>query len=171
MKIDKFWQIIDEVQPAGTDDEAHAAALQERLSRLKPKAIEAFQKHFDRLQAELYDWGLWGAAYVIRGGCSDDAFTDFRAWVISQGHRVYKAAKHNPDSLADVQLSDDEGERVEQTNRELFSYAADEAYEEKTGEEMDYDETQEPEDPAGEEWDEDDLPTRFPRLWALYGDV
>ena len=169
MKLEKFWQIIDEVRAEGEDDEAHAEALQARLTRLKPHAIVDFQRHFDALHAELYDWDLWAAAYVIQGGCSDDGFADFRSWVISAGKRVHKLARNSPDALAELELDDDAGSRLEQTTRELFSYAADEAYEGKTGESLPLDSSLQPEDPTGSDWDEDDLPRRMPRLWAKYG--
>lgn len=32
-----------------------------------------------------YDWDLWGAAYLINGGASDDGFDYFRGWLLSQG--------------------------------------------------------------------------------------
>ena len=30
--------------------------------------------------------GMWAAAYLTGGACSDDAFIDFRAGIIAQGH-------------------------------------------------------------------------------------
>ena len=45
---------------------------------------------------------MWGAAYVIEDGCSDDCFRDFRNYVISLGRASYSAALRNPDSLAAV---------------------------------------------------------------------
>jgi hypothetical protein len=51
---------------------------------------------------------LWGAAYLINGGCSDDGFDYFRRWLILQGHKVFQAAIANPDSLADVVDPDEE---------------------------------------------------------------
>ena len=48
-----------------------------------------------------YCWSLWGAAYVINGGCSDDPFVDFRASLISRGRQVFERALSDPDSLAD----------------------------------------------------------------------
>jgi len=39
---------------------------------------------------------------LINGGCSDDGFFYFRAWLISRGQKVYDAALQNPDSLAKV---------------------------------------------------------------------
>lgn len=45
-------------------------------------------------------WNLWGAAYVINGGCSDDCFEYFRGWLVLQGRETFERALANPDSLA-----------------------------------------------------------------------
>ena len=42
-----------------------------------PEEIVAFQRVLDELMDESYRADLWGAAYVINGGCSDDGFEDF----------------------------------------------------------------------------------------------
>ena len=46
---------------------------------------------FDAKMDQAYSWPLWGAAYVINGGCSDDTFTDFRAALISRGRQAFEA--------------------------------------------------------------------------------
>ena len=46
-----------------------------------------------------YRQELWGAAYLINGGCSDDGFVYFLGWLIAQGRDVYQAALPDPDSL------------------------------------------------------------------------
>ena len=48
----------------------------------------------------LYRYDLWAAACLIGGGCSDDGFIDFRAWLIAQGHDWYQKAAASSDSLA-----------------------------------------------------------------------
>ncbi|WP_449342020.1 DUF4240 domain-containing protein [Streptomyces aurantiogriseus] len=35
-----------------------------------------------------YTWDLWGAAWVLLDGASDDAFDFFRCWLIGQGREV-----------------------------------------------------------------------------------
>ncbi len=49
---------------------------------------------------------LWAAADVIGGGCSDDGFDYFREWLILQGKDVVMGAVMNPDSLADLPLTE-----------------------------------------------------------------
>jgi hypothetical protein len=50
--------------------------------------------------ATAHRWDLWGAAYIMNRGCSDDGFVYFRGWLISQGFDRYHAALKRPDSLA-----------------------------------------------------------------------
>lgn len=57
--------------------------------------------HYE-LMAESYRWELWGAAYLINGGCSDDGFDYFRGWLLGQGRATWQAALADPDSLASV---------------------------------------------------------------------
>jgi len=40
---------------------------------------------FRRYLNKAYTWDLWGAAYLINGGCSDDGFEYFRRWLVSRG--------------------------------------------------------------------------------------
>jgi hypothetical protein len=97
----QFWAIIEAGgKKAGTDPERQLAAVWKRLVKLAPEEIRAFHQLFNRKLADAYTWDLWGAAYLINGGCSDDGFYYFRAWLISRGRAVYEAAVANPDSLA-----------------------------------------------------------------------
>ncbi len=75
---------------------------------------------------------LWGAAYLVNGGCSDDGFHDFRAWLVGRGRHVYESALKNPDTLVDVL----DGEPVSGFGLDV---AAARVYEEKTGRDDFYD--------------------------------
>ena len=45
--------------------------------QLPAAEIEAFDRLlYEKIDAA-YRWSLWGAAYVINGGCSDDGFEYF----------------------------------------------------------------------------------------------
>jgi hypothetical protein len=52
--------------------------------------------------AESYRTDLWGAAYLINGGCSGDGFEYFRGWLLVQGRAVYERVVADPDALADL---------------------------------------------------------------------
>jgi hypothetical protein len=163
MTREQFWKLIDQVKEAEKPEDAIA----ELLRKLTPSELVSYQEHFDTLTSQAYRWDLWGAAYIIGGGCSDDGFIDFQYGLIARGREIYEAALANPDTLADVAI---QGEIA----NELFGYAAQEVYEDLTGE----DEmprlpppTTRPE-PLGEEWDFDDdgqNARRLPKLWAKYG--
>ena len=56
-----------------------------RVSRPRSSGV----KRRGLLVARSYDWNLWGAAYLMKGGCSDDAFDYFRGWLVAQGRRVW----------------------------------------------------------------------------------
>jgi hypothetical protein len=127
----EFWELVDTTREgAEGDPEEHADLLIERLTRLDPDSVLDFARHFESRYNRAYRWDLWGAAWVLLDGASDDAFDFFRCWLIGQGREVFEGALHDPDSLAD--LLDDFDEDLDGDGEEL-GYAADEAYEQLTG--------------------------------------
>lgn len=166
MRTDDFWKLIADVskQSAG-DMDAKVKALTARLEAMDATEVLAFSREFDAMMDRAYTWGLWGAAYVIQGGCSDDGFTDFRSSLISMEKDVFERAVVCPDALADFP-----DKILNSLYFEGFAYPATSVYKEKTGSLPGRD--AHPADPSGEPWDEDEevLAQRFPRLWARYGD-
>jgi hypothetical protein len=144
MDVEEFWTIIEVVKDSDEPEELVA----EELKKLSPNEIVSYQEHFDTLYEKAYRWDLWGAAYMIGGGCSDDGFMDFRYGLISKGRNVFENALVNPDSLANL------GPGIEIEN-EMFGYAAHEVYEELTGDEIPRKEYAGPNEPIGEKWDFD----------------
>ena len=125
----------------------------------------SFQTHFDIVFDDAYTWSLWGAAYIIDGGCGDDGFIDFRYALIARGREVYERAVKDPDTLADL------GHDVIEPE-EALGYVAMKLYEAKTGEEMVLPARDTKTDPAGQEWDFDDWDANeqyLPRVAAAYG--
>jgi hypothetical protein len=163
MNGDEFWRLIDTAkQKAGADIDARVEHLSETLAGLPPAELQSFQRLYDQKIVESYRGDLWGAAYVINGGCSDDGFRYFRDWLISEGRAIYEKALQDPDSLAD--LPD-----IEMAELELFGYVALELYEEAGEGELERDFSTEGAEPSGEPWDEDSVGELFPRLNAKYG--
>jgi Protein of unknown function (DUF4240) len=118
-----------------------------------------------RLDRRAYTWELWGAAYVIEDGCSDDCFRDFRAYLISLGRDPYEAALKSPDSLAPLV------EDAETGDWENADDVAPEAYEDVTGEDIPSGDSDLSGRPRGEEWDDeqqDALVQRYPVLAARF---
>ena len=169
MDLQLFWGIIASCRfdPRKVDD--WHAALFEALSRLTPEAILEFDRIFDELASAAYTVDLWGAAYLINGGASDDGFYYFRCWLIGMGNRAYENALADPDTLADVAVPgiDAEAEVVAEAQR---------AWEQVTGKT----DTEYPlvllarHDGGtlrGADWDFEDaaeMQKRFPRLSAIY---
>ncbi len=127
----EFWELVDGTREAAEGDpEEQADLLVDRLLLLDPELVLDFARHFEARYNRAYTWDLWGAAWVLLDGASDDAFDFFRCWLIGQGREVYEGAVHDPDSLAE--LIDDFDDEIDGDGEEL-GYAADEAYEQLTG--------------------------------------
>jgi hypothetical protein len=166
----EFWDLVDGSRAAAEGDpEEQADVLVERLRQLDPESVLDFARHFEARYNRAYRWDLWGAAWVLLDGASDDAFDFFRCWLIGQGREVFEGALHDPDSLAD--LLDDFDEEVDGDGEEL-GYAADEAYEQLTGAVApDLGLPPAPAEPAGTPLDFEDeqaLSERFPKLWYRF---
>jgi len=163
-----FWKIVEEAyRPEPID---HFEALKERLDGLKWFEVIEFQARFDEMVAAANHIDLWGAAYLINGGCSDDGFRDFRVWLVGRGRHAYEAALRNPDTLADIL----DGDPVDGFGLDA---AALRVYEAKTGmsdfyERLDREEKDAPPPPPeGADWDfedETEMKKRFPKLCHLY---
>lgn len=167
----EFWKLIESTR--ADEPDAHANRLSAQLAKREAQAILAFGKHWDGFHNAAYTWPLWGAAYLINGGCSDDGFIDFRSWLILQGESTYREALASPDSLANIQIEED--------TANCECYPAADAYLKVVGgtdHKIYYDAMakaygpfQAPETPSGEEWDFDDdeeMEKRLPDLFANY---
>ncbi|TQV82414.1 DUF4240 domain-containing protein [Exilibacterium tricleocarpae] len=158
-----FWGLVEAAKSAaGATWEDRPATLKRVLLAQSPETIRQFNKDYHDKLAQAYRWDLWGAAYLINGGCSDDGFDYFRDFLISEGKTIFEAALDSPDSLAAQDY-------IDGTELESYRYAISSAYEELTDSKIPDDGLNYPTDPAGQEWDEDDLEQLFPKLGAKYG--
>jgi hypothetical protein len=172
------WRLVARARDgvADPDDvEAVARRAASLLAQRDPAEILAFERPLWQLMARSYRADLWAAAYLIRGGCSDDGFDYFRGWLIAQGRDTFEAALDSPDGLAGLraivaaaEVGDDALE-CEDMVSVVWS-----AYRSATGREMPDSSLaviQLPElDP---EWDfdfddESEMSRRLPRLASLY---
>lgn len=95
-----FWKFIDEARAAGPTSEARLRALGRKLDAAPDADVEAFD-------AAVWGWfraldrrELWAAADTLLGGCGDDCFMDFRAWLLLQGRSRVLEAVRAPDAMA-----------------------------------------------------------------------
>ena len=175
MDLDAFWRIVDDARSNAADDGVFLRRIAARLRKLEPEGLIEFENQFEKLHTESCSWNLWGAAYLMNGGCSDDGFDYFRAWLMAQGRGPFEKAIEDADSLAEV--ADPEGGKSPRYHElETFMYLAREIYEEKTGEEM-------PESDSiflegvdqldfDVRWNFDnatEMKKRFPKLFTKYG--
>jgi uncharacterized protein DUF4240 len=172
MDAEQFWKIIESsrrgFEPDRVDGnmQQQLEELSRLLSKLPPEEIVGFRDQFLAQMDAAFHWDLWGAAYIIAGGCSDDGFVDFRSWLISMGRRVFEEAVSRAESLLDV--ADAPG--IEDVFFEEFQYVPAQVYEELTGQELPPAPGPFRVEPAGEPWngDEGELGRRFPGLLARY---
>lgn len=164
MNEDTFWQLV-EAAKAETRPELsnQPELLRQKLEALPPSDIAEFGKRFRRLHRDAYRWDLWAAAYIIEGGCSDDAFADFRAGLIGLGREAYYDALRDPGTLVRQPT------RGVDFSQEGLLYVAEEAYSNATGQSMPDDGIHDPEEPDGEPWDEETVAKKYPALAAKFG--
>ncbi|MCK1518681.1 DUF4240 domain-containing protein [Bradyrhizobium sp. 190] len=156
-----FWKIVQAANDTSSGDmDRKCDALRQQISSLsKADAIE-FAQLFDAMMDKAYSFPLWGAAYVINGGCSDDTFGDFCSSLISRGRQAFERALTDPDALADEDFSESDW------FYEGYQYAVTDGVEAVAGHRP---QRSMPDQPAGAEWQEDDLDTLFPKLSAKFG--
>ena len=176
MDIDTYWTLVEQarersgVAGGAPDPDEVAAALTALLVEQGASAARGASSAYSALAAQAYGWPLWGAAYTIGGGCSDDGFEYFIGWLVAQGREAFERAVADPDSLADLvdESTDAECEDLMGAPRE--------AYETLTGSSDIEDGTDSETTPLpalGEGWDFDDVDLvreRYPRLAAIFLD-
>jgi hypothetical protein len=170
----EFWDHIRATRRVDADE--HAERLTKRLAKLPAEECLDFDYWWRVMKSRSYRRDLWGAAYLINGGCSDDGFEYFCGWLILQGRAVFEAALADPDTLAEVL----DGEE----DVEFESYPGSDAWFAVTGTEPDDDgftaferalRFRHPKEPPlpklAPRWDfddDDEVRKRFPRLAAMY---
>lgn len=167
MNETEFWSLIEASVRAVASKtlpsrcEAQADLLQRKLARRSPEEILEFETLFVNLMDTAFREDLWAAAYVICGGCSNDSFQYFRAWLIGQGRKRFEDALEDPETLATIP-------KGSPARCEAMLYVGLLAYRDVAGEKMPTvylkNELQ------GEAWSEEDLPTMYPKLWAKFSD-
>ncbi|SDZ26294.1 Protein of unknown function [Micromonospora pattaloongensis] len=172
MDTQQFWTLIDQARAGGDGDtETVAARLESALADLEPSEIVGWDRHLWRVLAASYREDLWGAAYLINGGCSDDGFDYFRGWLMAQGREVFARAVAEPDSLAEspaVRRAAATGQELEAADMIGVAFRA---HLRATGAELPAADAPQPASGPEEFWDfddEDEARRRLPKLAALF---
>lgn len=98
MDRDTFWSIVDNARKTVDDTYDVAPAVTEKLKELTSDEIVSFKQHQYQLLDESYRWDLWAVGYIVNGGCSDDGFDYFRAWLMANGSERWETALENPEA-------------------------------------------------------------------------
>jgi hypothetical protein len=131
MTVDDFWKLIARVdrsllKKGGEYDEAAIGPLVEALAALEKVELQSFQDH---LAQALFD--LDGRAYFeasAEAAGTDDSFLYVRCFVVAMGEDTYKRTLSKPRLMP---------KRDDQSCEDLL-YAAQWAWQHKTGEEVDF---------------------------------
>ena len=99
---ESFWKIIEQTVQPGSSVAAQEQRLHAVLAQLSEPALLGCYYINWKLSEQDYRDNLWAVAYTVLGGCGDDGFDDFRAWLICQGRTVFETALSDPDSLCDI---------------------------------------------------------------------
>lgn len=166
----EFWSVLHAAGAApDADPDDVAAQARAHLSAAEPAAIERFQASLEAAMGASYRTDLWGAAYLLLGGCGDDGFEYFRGWLLTRGRETFEATLSDPDDAV-ARVYEQTPELAAEGECEDVLYVAAEAYRARTGQpmptrtgafddiEFDFD----PDDPA-------ELRRRYPRLTAALG--
>ncbi|WP_027343782.1 DUF4240 domain-containing protein [Hamadaea tsunoensis] len=168
MELSEFWSILaaaraDVDGAYGEDGATLAKALRLRLDDLSAERRAAFGEHFVLVDAAACRWDLFGAAYLIGGGCDLAGFADFRAGLIAAGEEWHTRALADPDMLAGHPIVAEAADWDDDSA--LYAELVATAVAEATGA------AQAERELAGERWDFDDdaaMRHRLPRLSALF---
>ena len=167
MRIEEFWEVIETAkEQARGDMDRKCEIVRAAVQSMPPETANAFSRHFDETMDRAYTWSLWGSAYVINGGCSDDTFPDFRASLISRNRENFEQAVGMPDFLAHEEFDE------EAWFYEGFQYAVHEGAEAAIAPNK-LPITAGPDEPSGAPWEEDPevLKNSYPQLWAKFKHV
>ncbi|SDB82298.1 DUF4240 domain-containing protein [Shouchella lonarensis] len=173
-----FWQLINQSRQQEEPEEW----LLEVLSSKGEDAAVGFEYMVRSLMQKSYMSSLWGAAYVLMDGCSDDTFDYFRGWLIAQGEEVFNKVLQNHEYLAEYISEENLDEEGYPQNEELLTVGLDTLTVMRTGDiDWDDDVWAAMDDALQKlglveshrielDWEEEDLPERFPRLWKRFGE-
>jgi hypothetical protein len=170
MRTDEFWAVVERARSgAGADPRVVAERATDELAGRDAADVAGFDRHLNRVLAASGSADLFGAAYLINGGCSDEGFAAFRGWLMAQGRSAFAQAVARPDALADLPAVRRAAATGEECGSEPMLGVAREAYRRAGHGELPAAEV--PALDTDQFWDVDDeeqVRRRLPRLAALF---
>jgi hypothetical protein len=163
MSEQTFWRLIEESRHELETIGEQSEKLVMALLAFPHQDIEKFIVIMNQKMVALYRWDLWAVGYIMQHGCSNDGFSQFRGWIISQGRETYESAIKSPAVLGDLV---DKPRYIEFDD---FDMAPQIAYSKKIGFETVFALADEKGSPAGAVWKDDDLLELYPALCAKFG--
>lgn len=155
-----FWELIGLNREKSEDKFEFIENLSNQLENFKPTEIKRFARIFLSKYNELNRWEIWALAYIVRGGCGDDAFDYFKAWVISKGQKAFEDIKKL--NVFELKQYFNEDPQLE----EMF-HISENVYENKTNELMSPIRVKK-QKITGKEWKEENLEKDFPEIWEMF---
>lgn len=95
MSLALFWEIIADAQ-SGSESET-ILRIEDRMTNYTAKAVRDAAKLAQDCLTEACREDVWALAYVLQDGCSDDAFEDFRNWMMLKGQAMFEGIMAGPD--------------------------------------------------------------------------
>jgi Protein of unknown function (DUF4240) len=173
MDENEFWTIVDGTLSGSAGQSMQLATFKSLFRKFDGPELITFENTFNEMRKRTYRWDVWGAAYLMNDGASDDGFEYFMRWLISRGRKVFEAALENPDSLAST--PDQEYYEFEE-----FATVAAEVWQEKTGIDPWQDEVGRfpytgaapADDPTGKAFEgtPEYFESHYPNLWKRFGE-
>ncbi len=161
MTEDVFWEMIAKSKTDATSVAEQIENLTTELENFSAPQIKRFQKMVEDKLMELNHWDVWALAFLAQDGCSDDAFLDFRAWLILQGQEIFRTSLNN---IREVINSVPPGTKTEAGA--LLGVAA-VAYEARSGEPLPFPKRK-ISPVRGNPWQEEELAVRYPEIFSHY---
>lgn len=97
-----FWELNSRARSSSVGETV--LRLEDLLVAYTPKAIRDGAKRVQARLSEAYREEVWALAFLVHDGCSDDAFEDFRNWMILAGEHTYHGIITDPDAFDPAHL-------------------------------------------------------------------
>ncbi len=106
----EFWSLMESTSQdyeSSASLTIHSETLLKVLNEKTDTELSEYDSYMCKFVEELNFYELWAVAWLIPNEdgsnyCSDDYFKDFRAGIIARGKDVFRRAKENPDSVAEI---------------------------------------------------------------------